>query len=160
MTVLWPVAERNLSSLWCSAASIYSNSRKKDRELKKTISHIIFPLTSLLLSISLSLSLSQGEQAGVSTLWAKFTEAFAPRFRRILHLRDVCVIYQRDTAAWRRSLPVIWGTFCVPLAFMHMHSKEACTNNTNNKRRYNNSGWVYWIFTKGSFNLWGPLSEG
>lgn len=141
MTVLWPVAERNLSSLWCCAASIYSNSRKKDGELNNTVSHIVFPLTSLLLSIALSLSLSQGEQAGVSTLWAKFTEPLAPRFGRVPRLRDVCVIHQRDTAAWSCSFAV---TTCVPpFAFVHMYLKEACTNNKHNRRRYKNSGWIF-----------------
>lgn len=77
-----------------------ATAEKKDGELKNRVhSHIVFPLTSLLLSISLSLSLCQGEQAGVSTLGAKFAEPFAPRFGRVLRLRDVCILHQTDKAA-------------------------------------------------------------
>lgn len=75
-----------------------------------------------------------------------FTEPFASRLWVILCRRDARVIHQRDTAAWRRSLPVIRGTTCVPRAFMHL--KEARTNITNNRRRYNDYVWFSWVWQR------------
>lgn len=101
--------------------------KKRDGELKNTVSHILFPLTSLLLSNPASLKVNRLESPHSAPY---LLSRLASRLQCVPFRRDVCVIYQRDAAAWRHSLPAIWGTPCVSLAFMHMHSKEACTNNT------------------------------
>ena len=130
MTVLWPVAERNLSSLWCCAASIYSNSRKKDGELNNTVSHIVFPLTSLLLGIalspspslslkvngmesphsgqnSLSLSLLGSDAFRASEMCVLFIKETRRREAAVLLSQLVCLLLLLCTCIWRRLAQII-----------------------------------------------------